>query len=59
MDGKTRKNIHSGSRVLVVKKEDQKTSRLTEGVVKDILTVMGQKSPSSKEGDEWLVLAHC
>jgi uncharacterized repeat protein (TIGR03833 family) len=38
MDGKTRKNIHSGSSVLVVKKEDQKTSRLTEGVVKDILT---------------------
>ena len=38
MDGKTRKNISIGTKVLVVKKEDQRTGKLTEGVVSRILT---------------------
>lgn len=38
MDGKTRKNISIGTSVLVVKKEDQRTGKLTEGVVSRILT---------------------
>ena len=38
MDGKTRSNIKPGSRVKVVQKQDQKIGKLTEGVVKDILT---------------------
>lgn len=33
-----RSNIKIGSRVNVVKKEDQKSGKLTEGVVKRILT---------------------
>lgn len=41
MDGKNRSNIKAGTKVLVVKKEDQKTGKLTEGVVKDILTNSG------------------
>lgn len=38
MNGKNRKDIKPGIVVLVVKKEDQRTGKLTEGVVKDILT---------------------
>lgn len=38
MDGKNRKNITIGSKVLVVKKNDQRTGKLTEGVVERILT---------------------
>jgi uncharacterized repeat protein (TIGR03833 family) len=33
-----RENIHSGQRVLIVLKADQKSGKLTEGIVKDILT---------------------
>jgi uncharacterized repeat protein (TIGR03833 family) len=33
-----RKNVPPGTHVLVVKKEDQRTGKLTEGIVKDILT---------------------
>ncbi len=33
-----RKDIHPETRVKIVKKEDQRTSKLTEGYVKDILT---------------------
>ena len=46
MDGKERKNIMSGKRVSIVLKEDQSTGRLTEGVVRDILT----KSPNHPHG---------
>jgi uncharacterized repeat protein (TIGR03833 family) len=46
MDGKERKNIRSGIRVAIVLKQDQSTGRLTEGVVRDILT----KSPSHPHG---------
>lgn len=38
MNGKNRKDIHPGLEVLIVKKEDQKTGKLTKGIVKDILT---------------------
>ena len=38
MDGKKRANIRSGMRVAIVLKQDQDTGRLTDGVVRDILT---------------------
>nr|WP_307775907.1 YwbE family protein [uncultured Cetobacterium sp.] len=38
MKGTNRKDITPGLKVMVVKKEDQRTGKLTEGVVKDILT---------------------
>ncbi|MGL5000104.1 MAG: YwbE family protein, partial [Cetobacterium sp.] len=38
MNGKNRANIKAGIKVKIVKKEDQRTGKLTEGVVKDILT---------------------
>ena len=41
MTGKNRKDIKAGLRVMIVKKEDQRTGKLTEGVVKDILTNSG------------------
>jgi uncharacterized repeat protein (TIGR03833 family) len=38
MDGTVRKNISIGTKVLVVQKQDQRTGKLTEGVVMRILT---------------------
>ena len=38
LDGKIRKNIHAGLKVNIVLKKDQRTGKLTEGIVKDILT---------------------
>jgi uncharacterized repeat protein (TIGR03833 family) len=38
MDGKKRLNIKQGIKVKIVLKQDQKSGKLTEGVVKDILT---------------------
>lgn len=38
MDGNNRSNIKPGVKVLVVQKQDQRTGKLTEGVVKDLLT---------------------
>ena len=38
MDGKNRANIKSGLSVSIVLKEDQRSGKLTKGVVKDILT---------------------
>ena len=38
MNGNKRANIRAGLRVAIVLKQDQRTGRLTEGVVKDILT---------------------
>ncbi len=37
-DGKNRKNISIGQQVKVVKKQDQRSGQLTEGIVKRILT---------------------
>jgi uncharacterized repeat protein (TIGR03833 family) len=45
-EGTIRKNIRSGMTVAIVLKEDQSTGRLTEGVVRDILT----KSPKHPHG---------
>ncbi len=41
MDGKTRSNIAPGKTVDIVLKKDQRTGKLTRGVVKDILTKSG------------------
>jgi len=38
MDGSKRANIQPGMRVRIVLKQDQSTGKLTEGIVKDILT---------------------
>ena len=37
-DGTVKSDIQPGLRVMVVLKQDQRTGKLTEGVVKDILT---------------------
>jgi uncharacterized repeat protein (TIGR03833 family) len=46
MGGTVRKEIRRGMKVRVVQKQDQKSGRLTEGVVLDILT----KSPTHPHG---------
>ncbi len=38
MNGTERKNVKEGLRVAIVLKKDQRTGKLTEGTVKDILT---------------------
>ena len=45
-DGRNRTNIKAGERVLIVLKQDQRSGKTTEGIVKDILT----KSPSHPHG---------
>ena len=46
MDGNRRENIKSGLRVAIVQKQDQSSGKLSEGIVKDILT----KSASHPHG---------
>ena len=46
MDGQTRKNLLPGMEVDIVTKADQKTGKLTRGIVKDLLT----KSPTHPHG---------
>jgi uncharacterized repeat protein (TIGR03833 family) len=46
MDGTTRSSIKPGMTVLIVLKQDQRTGKLTKGIVKDILT----KSPTHPHG---------
>lgn len=46
MDGTSRSNIQAGKKVLIILKEDQRTGKTTEGIVKDILT----NSPSHPHG---------
>ncbi|ABR56175.1 YwbE family protein [Methanococcus aeolicus] len=46
MSGTTRKNIKIGGCVSIVLKKDQKSGKLTKGIIKDILT----KSPSHPHG---------
>ncbi len=46
MNGQNRKNIHPGTEVEIVLKKDQRTGRLTRGIVKDLLT----KSPHHSRG---------
>ncbi len=38
MDGTNRNDITPGTRVLIVQKQDQRTEKLTEGTVENILT---------------------
>lgn len=46
MDGTRRSDIKPGLHVSIVLKKDQKTGKLTEGIVKDILT----NSPTHPHG---------
>ncbi|MFA6541108.1 MAG: YwbE family protein [Bacteroidota bacterium] len=46
MDGTRRSDINPGISVAIVLKEDQPTGKLTEGIVRDILT----SSPSHPHG---------
>ncbi len=46
MDGNTRSNIKPGLRVKIVLKKNQASGKLTEGIVKDILT----NSPTHPHG---------
>ena len=46
MDGQVRSDIRPGLRVAIVLKEDQRTGKRTEGIVKDILT----NSPTHPHG---------
>jgi uncharacterized repeat protein (TIGR03833 family) len=46
MNGTRRGDIRPGLRVSIVLKKDQRTGKLTEGIVKDILT----KSPAHRHG---------
>jgi uncharacterized repeat protein (TIGR03833 family) len=41
MNGNNRADIRVGARVRVVQKQDQRSGRLTEGTVRDILTKSG------------------
>jgi len=46
MSGTIRLNIKPGDKVRIVLKQDQRTGKLTEGIVKDLLT----KSPTHPHG---------
>ncbi|MBF0410194.1 MAG: YwbE family protein [Candidatus Riflebacteria bacterium] len=46
MDGKTRSDIRQGIKVRIVLKEDQRSGKLTDGIVESILT----KSSSHPHG---------
>lgn len=46
MNGTKRENIIIGARVMIVLKKDQRSGKLTEGIVKNILT----KSPFHTHG---------
>ena len=48
MNGQTRANIKPGLTVLIVLKQDQRTGKLTKGIVKEILT----KSPTHPHGSK-------
>jgi uncharacterized repeat protein (TIGR03833 family) len=46
MNGQSRKDVRPGMEVEIVLKKDQRTGRLTRGIVKDLLT----KSPHHSRG---------
>jgi uncharacterized repeat protein (TIGR03833 family) len=46
MNGRNRVDLKPGARVRVVQKQDQRSGKLTEGIVKDLLT----KSPTHPHG---------
>lgn len=45
-NGTKRVDIHAGQKVSIVLKQDQRSGKLTEGIVRDILT----KSPNHSHG---------
>jgi len=46
MNGNSRSSVRSGVHVKIVQKQDQLSGKLTEGIVKDVLT----KSPTHPHG---------
>lgn len=46
MNGNARANLKPGMTVFIVQKQDQRTGKLTKGIIKDILT----KSPNHPHG---------
>lgn len=42
MDGKIRSNVKQGLAVKIVLKKDQRSGKLTDGIIKDILTKSSQ-----------------
>ena len=46
MDGRNRADIKPGAHVRIVQKQDQRSGKMTEGIVADILT----KSPNHPHG---------
>ncbi len=46
MNGNSRSSVRSGAHVKIVQKQDQLDGKLTEGIVKDVLT----KSPTHPHG---------
>ncbi len=46
MNGSVRRDVRPGLRVRIVQKQDQPTGKLTEGIVKDVLT----RSPTHPHG---------
>ncbi len=46
LDGRNRKNISVGCKVTIVQKQDQRSGKITEGIVKRILT----NSPNHPHG---------
>ncbi|MGB5362632.1 MAG: YwbE family protein [Aureibaculum sp.] len=46
LDGRNRKNISVGCKVTIVQKQDQRSGKVTEGIVKRILT----NSPNHPHG---------
>lgn len=46
IDGQTRSNLKPGMTVCIVLKQDQRTGKLTQGIIRDILT----KSPHHPHG---------
>lgn len=46
MNGKTRAHVAPGQHVRVVQKQDQRSGKLTDGIIKDVLT----KSPTHPHG---------
>jgi len=48
MSGRNRIDIEPGARVHIVQKQDQRSGKLTEGIVKDILTNSSSHPHGSK-----------
>jgi uncharacterized repeat protein (TIGR03833 family) len=50
MDGREREDIRPGLTVAIVLKQDQRTGRITRGVVKDVLTKSSFHPTASRSG---------